>query len=199
MATGARRAEYFLKPAALVALIAAAAYLGPGSAGTAAWVLLLAALTFSLAGDVFLMLPSDRLVPGLAAFLIAHLCYVAAFGLPPFSVGVVLLAAAIAATGVVLLRRIRAGLVARGAAKLVIPVYMYVVAISAMVFCAIGTAFSGPTERGALAAVVGALLFYVSDALIGWTRFVGPIANSRIAIMITYHLAQVALVVALTG
>jgi len=31
-------------------------------------------------GDVFLMLPSDRFVAGLVAFLMAHLCYIAAFG-----------------------------------------------------------------------------------------------------------------------
>jgi hypothetical protein len=35
----------------------------------------------STAGDVFLMLPRDRFVAGLASFLVAHLCYVWAFSI----------------------------------------------------------------------------------------------------------------------
>lgn len=41
--------------------------------GSHAWILL--GLCLSLAGDVLLMLPSDRFIQGLAAFLVAHLCY----------------------------------------------------------------------------------------------------------------------------
>ncbi len=67
-----RRAEYVLKPLALTVLIAAAAILG------AQWPLL-AALVCSLAGDVFLMLPRDRFVQGLVAFLLAHVFFVIAY------------------------------------------------------------------------------------------------------------------------
>jgi len=41
--------------------------------------LLLAGLVCSLAGDVFLMLPEDRFIPGLASFLAAQICYAIAF------------------------------------------------------------------------------------------------------------------------
>ena len=41
--------------------------------------LLLAALLFSLGGDVFLMLPGNYFIPGLASFLVAHLFYIALF------------------------------------------------------------------------------------------------------------------------
>ena len=41
--------------------------------------LLAAALVASLAGDVFLMLPIDAFIPGLASFLLAHLFYIALF------------------------------------------------------------------------------------------------------------------------
>ncbi len=41
------------------------------------WVV--AGLLLSLTGDVFLMLPGDFFVPGLVAFLLAHVCYIAAF------------------------------------------------------------------------------------------------------------------------
>jgi uncharacterized membrane protein YhhN len=42
-------------------------------------VAIMAGLVCSLAGDVFLMLPSDRFVAGLVSFLIAHLFYITAF------------------------------------------------------------------------------------------------------------------------
>jgi hypothetical protein len=46
-------------------------------------------------------------------------------------------------------------------------------------------------------AFIGAILFLSSDALIGWTRFVRSIRWAPVAIMATYHLAQVFLVLAL--
>lgn len=42
-------------------------------------VAIIVGLLFSLAGDVFLMLPSDRFVAGLGSFLVAHLFYITAF------------------------------------------------------------------------------------------------------------------------
>ena len=41
--------------------------------------LLLIGLLCSLAGDIFLMLPKDRFLPGLISFFLAHLAYIAAF------------------------------------------------------------------------------------------------------------------------
>src|SRR4029079_17999518 len=81
--THSRRLEYVCKPATMVALIVTALALAPaaGQDGGRAW--FVAALVFSLAGDVFLMLPSDRFVAGLASFLVAHLCYVAGFWTDP--------------------------------------------------------------------------------------------------------------------
>ena len=39
----------------------------------------LAGMLLSCAGDIALMLPMDAFVPGLLAFLLAHLCYIVAF------------------------------------------------------------------------------------------------------------------------
>ena len=57
-----------------------------------------AALVFSLAGDVLLMLPREQFVAGLAAFLVAHLCYIVGFwtdgpALVPFLVAAVIVGA----------------------------------------------------------------------------------------------------------
>jgi uncharacterized protein YjeT (DUF2065 family) len=41
---------------------------------------------------------------------------------------------------------------------------------------------------------VGAILFYSSDVVLAWNKFVNPIKNGRLANMILYHLGQAALV-----
>jgi uncharacterized membrane protein YhhN len=62
-------------------------------------------------------------------------------------------------------------------------------AISLMLASAIGTAEA--------LAIAGAALFYVSDALIAWERFVRPRAWHGLAIIVTYHLAQASLTLSL--
>ena len=47
---------------------------------------------------------------------------------------------------------------------------------------------------GAVAVAVGGFLFYVSDAVLGWTRFVRDIPRGRLTVMVTYHLGQALLV-----
>ena len=76
-------------------------------------------------------------------------------------------------------------------AAAVCPWPCYVLVISLMVAFAVGT--------GRWWAIAGALLFYASDACIGWSRFVREFPNQRLAIMTTYHLGQVGLVLGLLG
>ncbi|MCZ7535099.1 MAG: lysoplasmalogenase [Acidimicrobiia bacterium] len=76
-----RTLQYVTKPAALVALVAVAVLLDPADPTRRAW--FVAALICGLAGDVFLMLPSDRFVAGLASFLVGHVLYVAGFMTDP--------------------------------------------------------------------------------------------------------------------
>ena len=52
---------------------------------------------------------------------------------------------------------------------------------------------------GSAIAFAGALSFYVSDALIAWTRFIQDHPHGRLAVMVTYHLAQFGLVLSLVG
>ena len=66
------------------------------------------------------------------------------------------------------------------------PVIAYMVVISAMVVTAFGTASAW--------AIVGALLFYVSDATLATNRFVRPLPQGNLAVMTTYHLGQLGLV-----
>ncbi|HSL59301.1 MAG TPA: lysoplasmalogenase [Acidimicrobiales bacterium] len=182
-----RVGEYVTKPATMVALIGVALALDPVDGSARAW--FVAALVASLAGDVFLMLPSDRFVEGLASFLVGHLLYVGglvALGVEPLGLvaGAAVVAVALGTVG----RRVVAG--ARASRpRLATPVTAYLVVISVMVVAAFGTLVP--------LALVGATLFYASDAMIGVREFLGPFRHQRVAIMSTYHLGQIGLVLAL--
>jgi uncharacterized membrane protein YhhN len=187
--TDRRHLEYAAKPLTMVALIALALSLHVSQPSVRAAVVV--ALVLSLVGDVVLMLPGEGwFVFGLAAFLAAHVAYVVSFwwrgvGVYGLLVGLVVVGVAVAVLG----RRIVSA-VARGPDRdLTAPVVGYLAVISAMVATAIGTGH--PT------AIAGAALFYCSDALIAWTRFIRDFPQGRLAVMVTYHLAQILLVLSL--
>ncbi|MSO86276.1 MAG: lysoplasmalogenase [Acidimicrobiia bacterium] len=180
--------EYLAKPLTMVLLIAAALTLDPTSAVARAW--FVAALVSCLVGDVFLMVPRDLFVYGLAAFLLGHVGYIVGLHvegveLRRFLGGILLVVVALAVIGPILLRGIRAG----PDPALAGPVVAYIAVISAMVASAIGV--------GNPMAIGGALLFYASDALIAWNRFLKETPYARLTVMITYHLAQFGLVISL--
>ena len=185
-----QRVEYVCKPATLSALAIAAVALDPASGADARRSWFVAALVFSLAGDVLLMLPREQFVAGLAAFLVAHLCYVAGFWTDgpaaiPFLIAAALVAVAIGSLG---LRRIIPG-VRRTDRALVAPVVSYMAVIGLMVATALAV--------GNPIAAVGAVLFATSDSMIAWDRFVGEFPGAGVWIMVTYHLGQAALVLSL--
>lgn len=200
VARRAKRAQYVLKPLVMVVLIAAAVALRTGNPA-ATFAFTLAALALSLAGDVFLMLPADLFVAGLASFLLAHLAYVAAFNRTAPPLGATLVGTVVVlAVGVPLFLRLARGMREHGQDKLVIPVALYFAAIGAMVVSAIATAGRPEWDAAHSAlAIAGAGLFMVSDSLIGWRRFVRPVRHGDLAVIMTYHLAQAALVLALLG
>lgn len=188
VSTGRRVAEYVAKPLTMVALIGVALALDPTSGTQRAWFVV--ALVLSMAGDVLLMLPSDRFVAGLASFLLAHVAYVIGFlVVSPGEPAPVLTTMVVAIVSGVLWNRLRSGMRANGQAEYLVPVTAYVVVIAAMVASALAS--------GNVVAMIGALAFMTSDSIIGETRFVGPWRHERVAIMTTYHLGQVLLVLSL--
>jgi uncharacterized membrane protein YhhN len=182
------RLEYVCKPGALVALIGVALTLDPAHGDVRAWFVV--ALALSLAGDVFLMLPSDRFVAGLASFLLAHVAYVIGLTRHGGSVGELLVAAipVVIVTGLLGARFLRAAR-AQGHDELAGPLVAYMAVIAAMVTCALAS--------GNALAAVGAVLFMASDALIAETRFVEARRWAPIVIMVTYHLGQAGLTLSL--
>jgi uncharacterized membrane protein YhhN len=179
---GDRRTEYVVKPATLVLLVGVALALDPADDTQRAW--FTAALVLSLLGDVFLMLPRDAFVPGLASFLFAHVAYIGGLRLESGDAQPILVGMVIGAVVAVARRVLRA--VDR---PLLVPVAVYMVVITAMGLYAVNS--------GDWRAAVGAVLFMASDSLIAWNRFVAPLRYARPTIMSTYHLAQALLVLSL--
>lgn len=186
--TGHRPTELWSKPAALVALVAVAVTLDPVDPAVRAWFVV--ALVCSLAGDVFLLDGDRRFVPGLVAFLAAHVAYTVGLVVAPewswigFLVGAVAAAVLAALVGV---RIVRAA--ARSKPVLGPAVSAYLVAISVM-FCA-AVATGNPW------AIIGAGLFVASDSVLGWRQFVGTARWMPVTVMVTYHLGQLGLVASL--
>ncbi len=155
-------------------------------------------ILLSLAGDVLLMISLDRLfLAGLAAFLLAHLAYLIGFNtpLPALSTWGLILAVLIGISGVRLLRRIVAPLPAQGQAGLRIPILVYGLVISLMLLSAMLKLTDLSWQAGAaLLVALGAFLFYLSDILLAWMKFIAPIHNGRIYNILAYHLGQIALI-----
>jgi uncharacterized membrane protein YhhN len=152
-------------------------------------------LLLSALGDTLLMLDRDFeganfFLFGLASFLCAHICYATAF----FSMAsirsgflsrkLLFVLPFVAYLGLflnLLWPGIPEGMKA--------PVAVYGFVISIMALAAVNLRDDVPT-RGYRTVVAGALLFLLSDSLIGIARFVQPFPFAGIAIMVTYILGQ---------
>ena len=136
------------------------------------------------------MLPRDAFLGGLAAFVVADVCFTIGFatlGAAGTRLGIG--AAVVALVALPLAVRFVRAMRAHGQAPLVVPVIGYVIVIGVMVTVAIAV--------GNAWAIAGAVLFLGSDALIGETRFVAPRPWGPVAVMVTYHLALAGLVLSL--
>ncbi len=158
---------------------------------------LLAALGFSLVGDVFLMLPGNQplaglppFILGLGAFLVAHLFYIALFrqGQAWFPSRRALIT--VLGFGAAMYAVVWGGL---GDPVLKVAVAAYVTVISLMVAQAIGRAVTLGDSASRWVAV-GACVFMLSDSLIAIHKFVSPIALSSLWILVTYYAAQMLIV-----
>jgi alkylglycerol monooxygenase len=151
--------------------------------------LLLAAAAWSLLGDVLLMWSPSLFVGGLAAFLLAHLCFLVLFSqdAPWFASRVAV--GCTVAVGAGMYAVLLTGL----PTPLQVPVAAYVVAIAAMAGQALGraTTLGAPHARRV---ALGAVAFMCSDALLGINRFVQPLPLSPVWVLGTYYLAQTLIV-----
>lgn len=190
-----KRVEYVVKPATLVVVIIAALLLMRGVHNARLALFFVLGLCFSLAGDVFLMLPGERFfIPGLLSFFVAHVFYIIGLNpaLPPLGSVVVLLI--VAALGAWLYARIAASLRQKGEQAMRIPVGAYATILSLMLFSAWATLFRPAWPAAArFTTILGATLFVASDSMLAWNKFVAPSHSLCVLVMVTYHLAQFAL------
>ena len=189
------RLEYVTKPAVMIALFLWL-WTSTGLHGALLWFGL--AILFSLVGDILLMVSLDSFfLAGLVAFLLAHVAYIIGLNtpLPRFSAWGIFLAVMIGINGVRVLRRILTGLAVQAGTHLRIPITVYGITISIMLLSALLKLTDVSWEAGAaLLVALGAFLFYVSDIILAWMKFVSPIQHGRIYNMVTYHLGQIALI-----
>ena len=189
------RLEYIAKPAVMLALFFWL-WTSTGLNGALLWFGL--GLLLSLAGDVLLLISPDRLfLPGLVAFLLAHIAYVIGFNIPvpEMSVWGIALAVFIGLGGARVVRRIIAALAAQGQGRMRMPILVYSIVISLMILSAMLKLTDVKWEAGAALLVsLGAILFYISDIILAWNKFVSPLQHGRIYNIAAYHLGQIALI-----
>ena len=156
------------------------------------------ALVFSLAGDIFLMLPPRFFLAGLAAFLSAHVLYIVGLNpvLPALNLPILLTALIILIYDFFWIRKFYSRLKKKAYSRLFrIPTVIYSLVISLMLFSAIITLFRPDwTHPAAYLAASGGALFICSDTILAYNRFFYEIKKGNFWIMLTYHLGQILLV-----
>jgi len=170
------------KPAAmaLIILVAAVRAGSPAAYKT----LILAGLLASLAGDVFLMLDKKWFSAGLGCFLAAHGFYILAFRPAPDRPATMGTLLPFLVFGLLIVRALAPNL-----GKLKLPVLVYIAAITVMAWFAAARFIEIGSWR-TLAALIGAMLFVASDAVLAYARFVKDFASAQLFILGAYFPAQ---------
>lgn len=180
--------RYATKPSILISLILFFIQFSSGLSGKIK-VLTIGGLFFSLVGDVALLFDSVSdiyFLIGLSGFLTAHIFYVFLFlvhrnkqrNLIGFAVLVLLLAGSVF---LLLLNTLN---------ELLIPVIIYIIAISFMVV----TAYSRKgmvNKTSYLLVLIGAILFLISDSFLAINKFKYDLPLSHLLVMGTYSFAQI--------
>jgi uncharacterized membrane protein YhhN len=151
----------------------------------------LAAIIFSMTGDVLLMLP-DKFVPGLIAFLLSHIFYILAYrqhrdeetenALSNILRIRLAFPIILAGSGLVVILYPSLG-------ELKIPVIIYAAVLSMMVLQALFR-FGRTNTASFWMIFTGAVFFMISDSVLAIDKFLKPISNADFLIMLTYITAQ---------
>ncbi len=180
---GQRRIIYLVKPLCTSLIILFCVLQAPMISPMYSY-LILPGLMFSLAGDIFLMLPTDQFMAGLISFLIAHVFYIGAFTSQsgfhttlPFIFVILLLA------GIIL------QVILPHTGRLSGPVIVYMVGILMMIWQALERWYISP-DISTMLTVAGAALFVFSDFTLAYNRFVTPFRSARFLNLTTYFAAQ---------
>lgn len=188
-----RGLQFIAKPAVMVTLFIYL-WMSTGLQGATLWFGL--GMLLSLTGDVLLLWIERFFIYGLAAFLLAHVSYLVGFNSPtsPVSLWGLLLAVIIGLGGARVIRRILSSMAEKGQARMKIPVAVYGAVISLMLLSAMLKLTDPDWGAGAsLLVALGAFLFFLSDIVLAWNKFVSPIQNGRMLNIGMYHIGQILL------
>lgn len=191
MALKLHQLEYMVKPAILLSIIIMFLQLVPATSNIFKFGLL--AFFFSLIGDVVLLFSNVNEVyflAGIASFLLSHMFFIIAFQrhahhqvsyLKTQPIWIFLVAILGVSLYAVLFQHLNN--------ILKIAVFIYTAAISTMLITAINRK-NQVSNASFLWVAIGAMLFFISDAILATNKFWIAIPLSSIWIMSTYMLAQ---------
>lgn len=156
------------------------------------------ALVLSLIGDVLLMLNPRFFMFGGTAFLLAHISYLVGFSRTPtpFTISVMVVAVLVGFSAANVFKRIRPGImrVPRGK-RFLTALSLYGISLTLMLLSALLTLFKEDwLLLPSVLAASGAVLFYTSDTMLVYDRFVRRFDCAQSYVHLTYHLAQFALI-----
>lgn len=177
---GTQAQRFLFKPLTTVLILVLVLAL-PGAVSSLYRTLIVAGIVFSLAGDIFLMLPQNFFVWGLVSFLVAHFFFVAAYvARAGFQMHWWLLAP-FAIYGALLLYMLWPHV-----GELRLPVLIYALVLLAMGWQATELWWV-LRDAAALLALLGAVLFVASDSILALDKFRAPIPHRDVLIMSSYY------------
>lgn len=201
---GWQRLVVFTKPLTLLMLIIWSWTAGDFWRGRMMWFGV--ALLFSLLGDICLLFPARWFMVGLFAFLLTHFCYLLAFNQDilqtdlrwTFSTSfpnLLLLSSAALLAGFVLGKIDSSVSRTRCDTRLRVVLLVYSLVLTLMLLSAVSTrARPDWSLQASLLASLGAGLFFASDILLAYNRFVRPLNWGNVWVIGLYHVGQVFLV-----
>jgi len=150
---------------------------------------------FCLLGDILLTFPRRFFLFGLSSFLVGHLVYIFCFQLwnVELTSWFILLVLAVFSFGFVYIGRIVPYLkINRGTRRLTALVVIYSIILSLMLLSAISTLIQPHWPHSSSVLIsVGAILFFASDCLLAYDRFVESYRFARFLVRSTYYMAQI--------
>jgi len=165
--------------------------------------LILVGLFASMVGDIFLVYQNQGyFLQGMIAFGIAHINYVFAFGFRPLRPKILL---SLLPLGAVVYSYLYPN-IKNDVLKYGVLVYIALITLMAWRAMASYNASKSTAEgstynenQNDLAAVVGSVLFFISDTVLSLNKFTVPIPHAQYIIMSTYYTAQLFIALSVCG
>ncbi|MCK4798911.1 MAG: lysoplasmalogenase [Spirochaetes bacterium] len=151
-------------------------------------IFILIGLCFALAGDIFISL--DNLISGIILFLVCHILYILYFIQIKYNLNIIFVIPIVSfAICFGFFIYIKMNDVNRK--KFFIPVVFYIIVITTMLIFAINFDNNLQTRASIPFFIIGAFLFYISDAILALLTFIKKFPSDHLLNLSTYYLAQI--------